>query len=105
LLSPALRALAYAPTVTAAGDTLPYGLGWFSTRYRSVRVVWHYGYWTAISALIVKVPERGLTYVVLANTDALSSRYPLGDGRLDTSPWAREFLDAFVLGAAAIPAR
>jgi CubicO group peptidase (beta-lactamase class C family) len=105
LLSPALRALAYAPTVTAAGDTLPYGLGWFSTRYRGVRVVWHYGYWTAISALIVKVPERGLTYVVLANTDALSSRYPLGDGRLDTSPWAREFLDAFVLGAAAIPAR
>ncbi|AHG89924.1 beta-lactamase [Gemmatirosa kalamazoonensis] len=103
LLSPAMRALAFAPTVTPAGDTLPYALGWFSTRYRGVRVIWHYGYWTAISALIVKVPDRGLTLVVLANTDALSRPYALGDGRLDGDPWATEFLDAFVLGSAPLP--
>lgn len=103
VLSPASRDLAFAPTISLAGDTLPYGLGWFSTRYRGERVVWHYGLWTAISSLIIKVPSRGLTFVVLANTDGLSSRYPLASGRLDTSPWARAFLDAFVFGTAQVP--
>jgi CubicO group peptidase (beta-lactamase class C family) len=103
VVSAASREAAFAPTISAAGDTLPYGLGWFSTRYRGERVVWHYGLWTAISSLIVKVPSRGLTFVVLANTDALSSPYQLGAGRLDSSPWARAFLDAFVFGSAAVP--
>jgi CubicO group peptidase (beta-lactamase class C family) len=103
VMSQASKDLAFAPTVSLAGDTLPYGLGWFSTRYKGERVVWHYGLWTAISSLIIKVPSRGLTFVVLANTDALSSPYPLGAGRLDSSPWARAFLDAFVFGSAQLP--
>lgn len=103
VLSQGSRDLAFAPTISLAGDTLPYGLGWFSTRYKGERIVWHYGLWTAISSLIIKVPSRGLTFVVLANTDALSSPYPLAAGRLDTSPWARAFLDAFVFGTADVP--
>jgi CubicO group peptidase (beta-lactamase class C family) len=103
VISQTARDAAFAPTISAAGDTLPYGLGWFSTRYRGERVVWHYGLWTAISSLIIKVPSRGLTFVVLANTDALSSSYPLASGRLDSSPWARAFLDAFVFGTATVP--
>jgi CubicO group peptidase (beta-lactamase class C family) len=97
LLKEETKSLAFAPVVTPAGDTLPYGLGWFTTRYHGLRVVWHYGYWTAISSLIIKVPERGLTFVVLANTDALSAGYRLGEGNLERSPWARAFLDDFVL--------
>ena len=65
--------------------------------------MWHYGLWTAISSLIIKVPSRGLTFVVLANTDALSPSYALRAGSLDSSPWARAFLDAFVFGTAAVP--
>jgi CubicO group peptidase (beta-lactamase class C family) len=103
VISASARDAAFAPTISLSGDTLPYGLGWFSTRYKGERIVWHYGFWTAISSLIIKVPSRGLTFVVLANTDALSSFYPLGAGRLDTSPWARAFLDAFVFGTAAVP--
>jgi CubicO group peptidase (beta-lactamase class C family) len=103
IISQASRDAAFAPTVSLTGDTLPYGLGWFSTRYKGERVVWHYGYWTAISSLIIKVPSRGLTFVVLANTDALSSPYPLASGKLDASPWARAFLDTFVFGTAALP--
>jgi CubicO group peptidase (beta-lactamase class C family) len=102
-LSPATKALAYAPTVTAVGDTLPYALGWFATRYKGVRVVWHYGLWTAISSLIIKVPERGLTFVVLANSEELSRQYQLGAGKLESSPWARAFLDAFVIGSTPLP--
>jgi hypothetical protein len=66
-------------------------------------VVWQYGLWTANSSLILKVPERQLTFILLANTDGLSSPYPLGAGTLESSPWAREFLDAFVLGSAPLP--
>ena len=103
VISQASRDVAFAPTISLAGDTLPYGLGWFSTKYKGERIVWHYGLWTAISSLIIKVPSRGLTFVVLANTDALSSPYPLGAGKLDSSPWARAFLDAFVFGTAHLP--
>jgi CubicO group peptidase (beta-lactamase class C family) len=102
-LRPETKELAYTPAVTPAGEALPYGLGWFSTRYRDVRVIWHYGLWIANSSLIIKVPDRGLTFVILANSDALSAPYQLGPGKLDSSPWAREFLDAFVFGSATLP--
>jgi CubicO group peptidase (beta-lactamase class C family) len=103
LLKPETLALSLTPVLSLAGDTLPYALGWFVTRYRGVRVVWHYGLWTANSSLIIKVPDRGLTFVVLANTDGLSEPYALGAGRLVSSPWARAFLDAFVIGSAQLP--
>ncbi|MDP9203803.1 MAG: hypothetical protein M3P26_18010 [Gemmatimonadota bacterium] len=38
-----------------------------------------------------------------SNLDALSSAYPLGQGKLETSPWARIFLDTFVIGSLALP--
>lgn len=104
LLRAETKALAFTRVANPAGGTFPYGLGWFVTDYKGVRVIWHYGLWTANSSLIVKVPERGLTFVVLANADGLSSPYPLGAGLLDTSPWAREFLEAFVVGSVALPA-
>ena len=103
LLTPATRALAYAAVVGPSGATFPYGLGWFVTDYEGVRVIWHYGYWTASSTLVIKVPSQGLTFVLLANTDGLSAPYPLGAGRLDTSPWAREFLETFAIARLPIP--
>lgn len=103
LLQASTKALAYTPVVSPSGETFPYGLGWFSTLYKGVRVIWHYGLWTANSSLIVKVPDRGLSFVVLANSDALSSPYQLGAGKLETSPWARLFLDTFVIGNLALP--
>jgi CubicO group peptidase (beta-lactamase class C family) len=101
-LEPETLTLAWTQTVTSNGAKAPYGLGWFVTDYRGKRVVWHYGLWTAISSLIVKVPDMGLTFIILANSEGLSAAYPLGSGRLDTSPWARAFLDAFVLGTAKV---
>jgi CubicO group peptidase (beta-lactamase class C family) len=103
LLKPELLDLAFTAVVTTSGQTTPYGLGWFVTKYQGHEVIWHYGLWTAISSLIVKVPAKGLTFVLLANGEGLSAAYPLGAGRLDTSPWARAFLDAFVLGTATLP--
>ncbi len=102
-LRPATKALAWTPVVSPSGETFPYGLGWFATDYKGVRVIWHYGYWTASSTLIIKVPSQGLTFVLLANTDGLSAPYPLASGKLDASPWAREFLETFVIAKLPLP--
>jgi len=96
-LKPATKALAWTPATGPSGEVFPYGLGWFATDYKGVRVIWHYGYWTASSTLVIKVPSQNLTFVLLANTDGLSSPYPLGAGKLDASPWARAFLETFVI--------
>lgn len=97
LLKPSTKALAWTPATSPGGEVFPYGLGWFATDYKGVRIIWHYGYWTASSALVIKVPARNLTFVLLANTDGLSAPYPLGAGKLDASPWARAFLETFVI--------
>ena len=96
-LKPSTKALAWTAVTGPSGEVFPYGLGWFVTDYKGVRVIWHYGYWTASSTLVIKVPTQDLTFVLLANTDGLSAPYPLGAGKLDASPWARAFLETFAI--------
>ena len=35
-------------------------------------MVWHTGWWTGYSALFIKIPEKDLTFIVLANSQDLS---------------------------------
>jgi CubicO group peptidase (beta-lactamase class C family) len=102
-LTPATKARAYTAAVGGNGGPLPYGLGWFVSDYKGVRVIWHYGLWTAASSLVIKVPSLALTFVLLANTDGLSAPYALGAGRLEDSPWAREFLETFAIARLPLP--
>ena len=95
-LKPATKTLSWTPTVGPDGERFPYGLGWFTTDFKGVPLVWHYGWWTAASALVIKVPSQQLTFVLLANTEGLSAPYGLGGGNLLNSPWARAFLERFV---------
>jgi len=86
------------PTVSNSGQDLPYGLGWFTQQYRGDRLIWHYGYWSpSISSLFFKIPEEGLTLIVLANTDGLSRPFQLGDGNIMTSLVALTFYKDLVL--------
>jgi CubicO group peptidase (beta-lactamase class C family) len=96
IIKPASRDMMFTPNIGVRGDTLPYGFGIFSQNIRGVRVVWAYGLWTAISSLLVHVPDRDLTFVIAANSDELSADYSLGNGRLLNSPYANEFLNTFV---------
>jgi CubicO group peptidase (beta-lactamase class C family) len=75
---------------------LPYGLGWFIQRINGVRVIWHYGQWSQYSALYIKVPERHLTLILLANSGGLTEAFPLADGDVRVSPFARVFLRLFL---------
>ncbi|HWS86530.1 MAG TPA: serine hydrolase [Pyrinomonadaceae bacterium] len=88
--------LAFTPFTSTKGEPLPYGLGWFTQDYRGTRLVWHYGYWTGNSSLILKVPERNLTFIAMANTDNLSRPTDLGAGDVLSSPVGMAFLKTFV---------
>ena len=94
----------FTPAVSNGGVTLPYALGWFIYRYQGVELQWHYGWWTGNSSLIVRAPEKGLAFVVLANTDMLSRAYGLGgDSNVMRSDVARLFIESFVLGNEPLP--
>jgi CubicO group peptidase (beta-lactamase class C family) len=97
-LSAATLNLAYTPSRGAGNRILPYGLGWFISTVGEHTLVWHYGYWTGNSSLIIKEPSRGLTFVVLTNSDQLSARFRLGAGDLMSSTVAQAFVNAFVTG-------
>lgn len=96
LLSPAALRKAYTPAVSTNGETLPYGIGWFSQEVRGERVVWHTSWWPdAYSGLLVKVPSRGLTLVLLANTDGLVAPQG-GASNVLLYPIANDFLRTFL---------
>ena len=63
------------PGPIAPAQPTPMGLGWFVQFYRGERVVWHFGHVpNAYSSLILKLPAKGITFILLANSDGLSAR-------------------------------
>ena len=88
--------LAFTPTVSTKGESLPYGLGWFTTNYKGTKLLWHYGYWTGNSSFILKVPEQNITFIIMANSDNLSRPTDLGAGNALSSPVGMAFLKTFV---------
>jgi CubicO group peptidase (beta-lactamase class C family) len=100
LLTDDLKAKVFSPMISNSGKTLPYGLGWFVQEIEGVKLTWHYGYWVGMSSLIIRVPDKKITFVLMANSDMLSAPYPLGNGDLWRSPYAIEFLKSFVLAGA-----
>jgi CubicO group peptidase (beta-lactamase class C family) len=94
----------FTPAVSNTGQTLPYGFGWFIQTYEGAKLEWHYGYWDSNSSLIVRAPEKGMTFVVLANTNMLSRPYGLGlDNNVMRSDMARLFVEPFVIGDEPLP--
>jgi hypothetical protein len=73
-------------------------MGWLVEPYNGERVVWHFGLARgAYSGLIVKVPGRGLTLILLANSDGLAGPpYNLSDGSVTSNLFASLFLRLFV---------
>lgn len=90
------QALAFTPFVSTKGENLPYGLGWFTQNYKGIKMLWHYGYWTANSSFILKIPEKNLTFIAMANTDNLSRPTDLGSGDGLSSPVGMAFLKTFI---------
>jgi CubicO group peptidase (beta-lactamase class C family) len=96
IVSKATKAAMFTPAIANGGNPLPYGLGWFVQHHDDVKLVWHYG-WApkAYSSLFLKVPEKGLTLILLANSDGASAPFGLGAGNVIRSPFAAVFLSLF----------
>jgi CubicO group peptidase (beta-lactamase class C family) len=96
LLAPETRVRALSQA--SSGSTpLPTGLGWFVQAYNGQPIVWQFGLIDgAYSSLIVKVPNRGLTLILLANSDGLTAPFMLDAGDVTASIFARTFLRTFV---------
>jgi hypothetical protein len=60
-------------------------------------LVWHYGLQpNAYSGLYIKVLEKDLTLVILANSQNLSEPFDLGKGNVLNSKFAIAFLNEFL---------
>jgi len=97
LLKAETLARAWTPFLSNAGQPLAHGLGWYVTDYRGTRLVWHFGHWgTGFSAIYLKVPARRLTFVALANSEALADhQFQVGED-ITNNLFACSFLNAFV---------
>jgi CubicO group peptidase (beta-lactamase class C family) len=93
LISATTRERAWEPLASQ-----PTGMGWFVQRYQGEQVVWHFGQARdAYSSLIVKLPGRDLTLILLANSDGLAGPpYNLPDGNVTSNLFANLFLRLFV---------
>jgi len=88
----------FTPTLSNSGQSLPYGLGWFVQANEGIKLIWHYGYEPgAYSSLILKIPEKETTLILLANSDGASASFDLGEGNVLNSPFAAEFINLFMM--------
>ena len=53
-------------------DGLPYGYGIFTQKIKGLDVVWAYGQYDCYSSLFMKVPDRNITLVLVANNNLMS---------------------------------
>jgi CubicO group peptidase (beta-lactamase class C family) len=80
-------------TLAGAWSTQPTGLGWFVQNYRGTQVIWQYGLVTnAYSGMILKIPSRRVTMILLANSDGLAVPFQLEAGDVTRSPFASVLL-------------
>jgi CubicO group peptidase (beta-lactamase class C family) len=97
LLRPDWVALAWTPPLDARGQRLPHGIGWFVQTYNGERIVWQFGVSdNNSSSLMITIPARGLTLILLANSQGLVRPYPLSDGNILASPFGKLFLSLFL---------
>jgi CubicO group peptidase (beta-lactamase class C family) len=97
LVLPETLAQAWSAPTGADGFPLPHGMGWFVQNYNGEKVVWQFGLAeNASSSLMITLPNRGLTLILMANSDGLVKLYSPTSGDVSVSPFAKLFLNLFV---------
>lgn len=88
----------FAPALDPEGNNLPYAFGWYVQEYKGEQLIWHSGWdrQAGASALYLKVPERKLTFIILANSEGLWWGNPLHKAEVENSEFAQLFLHHFV---------
>ena len=94
LLARQTRTLAWSAPVGWDGDLLPHAYGWFVGTHADVSVIWQYGVGVdASSSLVVTALTKGLTLILMANSDELASPFRESSTDVTSSPFARLFLE------------
>ena len=94
LLSASGREAMFTRPKAPDGSALRYALGWFVETLHGERIAWHYGWFPpTVSALYLKLPDRGLTFILLSNSDRLSAEMSWTARGIRASPFARLFLE------------
>jgi CubicO group peptidase (beta-lactamase class C family) len=91
----------FTPTLLRTNIPVNYGLGWFIEESQGQKVIWHNGYGLASSGLIILLPEKDLAFVLLGNSNRISSPFPIGIPGIGIyeSPFARVFLRKALIGS------
>ncbi len=96
---PAIKQKLFSPARLNDGTPGPYAFGWYVQEHQGNKLLWHAG-WDdehGFSALFLKIPNRNLTLILLANGEGLWWGNPLDKATVGNAPFARAFLDRFVL--------
>jgi len=96
--SPLAKQQIWTVATSPTGRRFPYGLGWFVLESAAGKpwLLWHYGWYPdAFSSLLLKLPDRELTLILLACTDRASSVFFPGNGDPLRSAFVTAFLDSF----------
>lgn len=97
VMRPEWRTFAWTPPNDASGQPLPHAYGWFAQNYNGGRILWQFGVSDrGSSSMIIMLPQRGLTLILLANSPGLVRPFDLTTGDVTISPFARLFLSVFV---------
>jgi CubicO group peptidase (beta-lactamase class C family) len=84
-------------TRSTSGQPQDYGIGWYVQTYRDTKLVWHSGWEpNSYSGLFLKAPEKGLTLIILANTEGVWWGNALDKAEVEKSPFAATFLELFL---------
>jgi CubicO group peptidase (beta-lactamase class C family) len=93
LLRPDTLATAWRAPLTPGGRQLQHSLGWFVQAYKSESIVWQFGVTpNASSSLVVTLPARGVTLILLANSDGLAKPFAQSTADVTVSAFVRLFL-------------
>jgi CubicO group peptidase (beta-lactamase class C family) len=86
------------------GTKSPYGFGWYFQCYKGEKLMWHSG-WdpdNGYSAIHLRLPERKMAYILLANGENLWWGNPLDQARIQDSEFVQLFFKSFGLGTSSI---
>jgi CubicO group peptidase (beta-lactamase class C family) len=85
IVHPSTLALAWTAPLDRSRKPLPHGMGWFVQQYNGEPIVWQFGVTdNAWSSLVLTAPRRGLTLILLANSQGLARPFPLAAGDVTT---------------------
>lgn len=102
-LGPAAMEEMLSPSIEIDGPSRTYGLGWFVQQHAGIKLEWHHGLANGHSSLIVRAPQQGLTFVIVANTSRLTGAYDIGRADVLQVGPAQLFVESFVLGDDPLP--